>query len=319
MRKRIISGIVLLITATGLFAQASLGSANYNDMRNYNKQYSEPIVTAAAPSGKDVSITVNGLMNIVADNYVAVFNLVQIGESLEEIDKLMNERIDTFRDELHKLGIAGESVKTDLVSFVPRYDVQTESKLFSKSYNEVPSGYEMQKNVSVDYSKSSQLDIIMSSALRAEIYDIVKVDYFIRDIELLRDSLRNECVREMKRKTHAFEQLGMKISDMDVMINDAFYNLQPSERYFSYQSYARPSFNAAKKRQNLNEAPKVVSRYYNQQDYSGYSVVINPVVNEPVIQLSYSITARYTKKENEDTEYFVITPSGDLRQLELKK
>src|SRR6185503_14525713 len=103
---------------------------------------------------------VNGLMNILADHYVAVFNIVQVGESMDSVDQIMNRRIANFQQKLKGIGIEPENVKIDLISFVPNYDIQVENRIFSKTYNEIPAGFEMQKNVSVLYKNSAKLDDI---------------------------------------------------------------------------------------------------------------------------------------------------------------
>ncbi|MDR3056658.1 MAG: SIMPL domain-containing protein [Prevotella sp.] len=316
MMKRILTLYIFSCAVIGLAAQATLGGFNYNEIRNYNNLHNAPASKAVIANNDEIIINVDGLMNVAASNYVAVFNVVQIGESLEEIDKMMNDRINTFKERLRLFNISESNIKVDLVSFVPRYDIQTESKLFSKSYNEIPAGYEMQKNISIQYKESSQLDHITTSALKAEIYDIVKVDYFI-DMQSVKDSLRNECLKELKKKMQSFEIAGLKFDNMDVNVSDDFSTIYPPTKYFSYQSYARPSFNAAKKKQSLNETPKVVSRYYNQQDYSKYDIVINPVVVEPVAQLSYSIVAKYIRKRDEKM-YNIITSAGEIKQLSLR-
>lgn len=316
MMKRILTLYILSCAAIGLAAQATLGGFNYNEIRNYNNSHNIPASKAVIVNNDEIIINVDGLMNVAACDYVAVFNVVQMGESLEEIDRIMNDRINAFKEQLRLFDINESCIKVDLVSFVPRYDIQTESKFFSKSYNEIPAGYEMQKNISIRYKEASKLDHITTSALKAEIYDIIKVDYFI-DLQSVKDSLRNECMKEFKKKMQSFEMAGLKLDAMDVNVSDDFSTIYPPSRYFTYQSYARPSLSAAKKKQSLNETPKVVSRYYNQQDYSKYDIVINPVVVEPVAQLSYSIMAKYIRKKDEKS-YNIITSAGEIKPILLK-
>jgi hypothetical protein len=76
--------------------------------------------TAIAGNG-EITLKVNGLMNIVADNYIAA----------------------------SPRGYRSGAIIADMLSFVPRYEMQAEKRLFSKTYNEVPAGFELQKNVLV--------------------------------------------------------------------------------------------------------------------------------------------------------------------------
>lgn len=312
--KRYLLSITLLLITIALHAQV-LGNAHYNKTTPFSGLLPNHI---GIEKNNEIVIQVNGLLNAVADSYVAVFNVVQIGESAEEVNRIMDERIGLFKKNLNNIGIGEEDIKTDLISFVPRYDIQTESKLFSKSYNEVPSGYELQKNISILFKKSSQLDAITAFALNSEIYDIVKVDYFMNNMAALKDSLRNACMAELKKKIETYEIIGLKLDNMDKNIAESFVSIYPLSRYASYQAFTRPSLGAAKKKQAFTEIPKVTSKYYNQQDYSPYDIVINPVVTEPVVQLSYSVVVKCIRKDEEDKVYNIITPAGEVRQLTLK-
>lgn len=314
MNKRFLALSLVFILAVGLFAQV-MGNSQYDGYSSPSQSNNLTASKASILNNNEIVVQVNGLMNIVADSYVAVFNIVQIGESVEDADRIMNTRISNFRNRLEASNIRLEDVKVDLISFVPKFDIQTESKLFSKSYNEVPSGYEIQKNISVCYKKSSQLDVIVSSALQSEIYDIVKVDYFIENLDQMRDSLRNKCIEGVVRKIKSYELVGVKLDIFEKNVSEDFVTVYPQARYASYQAFSRPSLSEAKKKQTINEAPKITSRYYNPQNYNVYDIVINPVITEPVVQLSFSVLVKYIRKEKEEKVYNLITPSGEVKQI----
>jgi uncharacterized protein YggE len=320
MKKYGILSVFLSFFTIGMSAQAALGNYIYNNQQEFTVpgRNQGVISNAVIANDNEILAQVNGLMNIVADSYVAIFNIVQVGETFTDVDGMMNERIRTFKNKLSGQGIGNENVKIDLVSFVPRYDIQSESKIFSKSYNEIPSGYEMQKNVSVLFTESSQIDMITTAALESEIYDIVKVEYYIDNMQQLRDSLRQKCIEELKKKAATYELIGINLDSMEKSVADNFTTAYPPSRYNTYQAFSRPSLNVAKKK-TVTEVSKITSRYYQPLDYSHYDVVLNPVVTEPVVQLSYSIVTKYKRGDKEkNTLYNIITPSGDVKQLQLK-
>ena len=190
--------ISAIVGLTETNAQVS-GNYQYNNSQTINSDRNPPS-KAVMINNDELLIEVNGLSNIVADNFVAVFNLIQTAETIENTDQLMNNRISIFKQKLQHLGIDTSDIRSDILSFVPKYDIQTESKIFSKTYNEIPSGFELQKNISVRYKNSSKLDDIVSAAAYSEIYDLVKVDYFIPNIQKSLDSLRLKCMHEIKNK-----------------------------------------------------------------------------------------------------------------------
>jgi len=316
--KKVIYILFLIITCAYSVNAQVMGGAQYNVHNDLSRTSS--IVGKLEPNDKEILISINGLMNVVADSYVATFNLIQVGETTDDVDKKMNGRIDSFRNNLKLIGINDKDITIDLVSVVPNYDIQTESKIFSKSYNEQPAGFEMQKNICVHYTKSDQLDAIMSAALKAEIYDLVKSDYFIKDISSLKDSLRIACMEELNRKIKSYEPAGIKFDSMKKSILDNNITVLPASRYFTYQAFARPSLNSIKKKYAYNEAAKPITKYYQPIDYTQYDVVINPVITQPVVQLSYSVTVKYILPENKPTEkaYYIVSPSGDIKQINLK-
>ncbi|MBC7865230.1 MAG: SIMPL domain-containing protein [Bacteroidia bacterium] len=236
MKKSIlVLGLALSAGSFKIFSQ-SMGNSKYGETnKNNNHNYSYGRLNspgnAVVTNNEEISITVNGLMNLVADNYVAIFSIVQVAETIEKADTLMNNRIGTFKQKLRKAGIDVSEIKTDMISFVPKYDIETEQKLFSKVYNEIPAGFELQKNVSVRFKNSDKLDDIMSAAAGSEIFDLVKVDYFIPNIQRSLDSLRKRCLMEYKTKLKDYEMIGFKLDTLKKTFADNFATTYPPNRY----------------------------------------------------------------------------------------
>jgi len=317
------------------YAEKSMANSEYNISANMgNYQYSQGNLqspnanrgpaTNAYPLDDQFTIKVNGLMNAVATSYVAVFNIVQLGLTAKSTDSTMNSTIAEFKRNLEKIGIDTSDFKTDMISFVPKFGYESDKKIFSKRYNEVPDGFELEKNLYVRFKRSSALDGILSAAASAEIYDLVKVDYFLPNAQKLIDSLRLRCLMEAKSRIKSYEMVGFELDTMKKTIADNFTTIFPETRYFSYSAYSRPSFSLLKKRATdqpfVSEYDKPISRYYNQVDYDSYDIIINPVIIEPVVQLSYTITLKYFLKKDQPVVrpkkvYYIISKDGDAKQL----
>jgi uncharacterized protein YggE len=277
----------------------------------------------------EVTLEVCGILNARAETFVAFFHVLQIGETAEKTDSLMSRRIRKFAEGLKSSGIENAVMKTDVISFVPKYELNVVSKLFSKSYNEVPAGFELQKNVIVEYKKSSDLDKIVSAATGAEIYDLVKVDYFITDVKKQYDLLRLQCMLAMKERMKSYELLGVNLETAKRSIVEDFSTVMPQQRYNSYQAVARPSLKALKKMSDeakVNYADLTPSRYYNAVSYDQYDVVINPSVNEPMVQLTYYVKMVFrinadppqpTVSAKVKNNVMLITPNGDLHHIDV--
>jgi uncharacterized protein YggE len=136
----IVAGIIAMLSLTLLFQQTFVnaqvaGNAQYNTPETYQSQ---EIANPVIEDPSSVTIAVSGLLNARADGYVATFNIIQIGETIEDADQLMRDRINKFLQALKAFQLDTSSVKIDMVSFVPKFDYQVDEKVFSKTYNEVP-------------------------------------------------------------------------------------------------------------------------------------------------------------------------------------
>src|ERR1035437_3775073 len=121
-----ISLLLISVSLIGLNLTAqNAGNNLYNNQQVFQKSNRASASNAVIINNNEITIVVNGLMNIMADNYVAVFNIIQVGETPESTNQLMNLRITIFKQELRKIGIDTTETKVDMISFVPRYDYQT--------------------------------------------------------------------------------------------------------------------------------------------------------------------------------------------------
>jgi hypothetical protein len=120
-----------------------------------------------------------------------------------------------------------------------------------------------------------------------------------------------------------FEGMGFELDTVRKAVADNFTTVFPAQRYYGYQAFSRPSIPASRRGNNpvkLNEADKSTSRYYNQVEVDRYDVVLNPLITEPVVQLSYSINAQYYLNETKPqppakNNYFIILESGEVKQI----
>ena len=73
------------------------------------------------------------------------------------VDSMVNIRYNGFCKDLSKAGIQKENIFLDMISLVPVFEMQVEKKLFSKTYNEVPVGFKLEKNIHVHYKKGEEI------------------------------------------------------------------------------------------------------------------------------------------------------------------
>ena len=245
------------------FAQVSGNLIYDNTNRLFFQQAEQPV--KATIQGDLLVLEVNAMMNVTADSYLAIFHLTQVGQTAVEVDSLMNERIAVFTKRLKALGLKDRDVFVDMLNFVPVYQIDTVRRLFSKTYNEVPAGFEIQKNIHVRFRDARILDKIVSAATISEIYDLVKVDYFIEDQGARYDTLRNMAGKLMLRKIEQFEKLGLEVEESHRTGSEKNGAYFPLERYQSYSSNSRMSLNSRRKgQQKVMDSHRPKTLFYNK-------------------------------------------------------
>jgi uncharacterized protein YggE len=310
--KNTVSTAVLLFAAHGLWAQAQ-GNFKYRNLPQNERQqvqsqapnafadYNEPAAGARYIAGADsvFTLTASVMENVVAPEHVAIFSLVQVGLTVDSTNALIEESLKKFISELAAVGIPRENVFIDMVSFEPKYESQIEKKMFGKRAVEVPKGFELKKNVHVRYGDDQLFNSIMSAAAKAEIYDLIKVDYFVSGIDKIYDRLRAEALRIIENKRKAFAAAGVVFdSTYNRFATESSAAYYPADRYLDYASGASVSLDALKKKSSGEtlKAEKTLTQYYHKLPYNAFDHVLNPVVFEPAVQFVYNLNVRYTLK-----------------------
>ncbi len=330
MKSLLLCGTILLLNTLGVRAQ-EMGNAVYGQGRGgqpraVNAGDRSALTTAQPADDQAITLRINGLANVAPTTFVAVFNLLQVGTTPETTTSLMRERIRAFTRSLAGLGIDSTRLRLDVISFVPRFELQAEKRVFSKRFNEVPTGYELQQTLSVLYHNDALAPAILRSAALAEITDLVKVDVSIADPLKPAEQLREQCLLALKARERAYVAAGFRLDTLLHRPTESSATAYPVSRYASYQAAARPSLEAARAGRSLlggqptvTEAPQTTAYYYNPVAPDQYDVVINPTVTGPVIQYSYSLTVQYVPRpaRRAPKKYLLLNSAGETHPLEL--
>jgi uncharacterized protein YggE len=320
MKKHFLLSLIGICLYAEIGAQ-SFGNSGYAEQKNISNEsrktfHDDKELEAEFQSNNEVLLEVRTMLNYRADRYVAVFHLTQIGENLAETNALTNDRLNRFINGLKILGINEKDVFIDVISLVPLYEWEQDKKLFSKTFNEVPKGFEIQKNVHISFSEQKLLNSIISIAAETEIYDFVKMDYIILDVNPLYAQLEAEAKKVLKRKESYFTQLGVPIDTAFKVFAEKTSRVNPSERYASYQ-IAQNNQTISLKKANLQFKPKTNSFYYEKMSEKGYDVVLNPLVLEPCVQLMYDLKVRYRLSEAVKQNIYLLDPAGNLQNIQI--
>ncbi len=300
-----------------------MGNLMYeSNSRIFFQQAEQPV--KATIQGNVLVLEVNAMMNMKADSYLAIFHVTQLGQSAEEADSLMNERIDGVLRRVMEHGVKEKDVFTDMLSFIPVYELEATRKLFSKTYQEVPAGFEIQKNIHIRFTDARVLDKLVTAAAKEEIYDLVKVDFFVAQQSACYDTLRMFATKLLQQKLANFEKLGLKVEESHRLASEKNGAYFPLDRYTTYQSRTQSSLNSRRKGQLVNDIRKSNTHFYNKVPYGNFDIVLHAEITEPPVQYTYNLTlqcqlpeawADKKKDVKEIIKYLWITQEGEVREL----
>jgi hypothetical protein len=312
--------ILFALSAIAFNCQLVQGQVSGNI--NYLQQTRLPESNIEVSTQPNVLITVKGIANIKADSYVAIFNLTQAGENIEELSLLAENRISAIRKKFE--GKTDMEFYTDMISFVPVYEYEVEKKLFSKkTYNEIPKGFELKVNLHIKYKDPNVLSQIVTACAASEIYDLVRVDYFSTQLEQVKKDLAAKAKILLKEKLKFHQELlGIDFTTYKKQMADAYKVVYPLEMYKSYQAYSSSSL-SLKKSATTTQIDKSTTQYYQPVLNKEFDFVINPEIVEPVIQVMYDVTFLVVMPEDKPMaektkEYLLVTPTGEIKNLSLK-
>ncbi|MTB51007.1 DUF541 domain-containing protein [Lewinella sp. W8] len=320
-----------LLGATSLPAQVmgNYQQQNNNTAINYRANF-RGVQRAATflDASNEVEITINALSNQPASSYVAVFSVFQAGKTVSSTNEQMNDRISGVKTALRSLGVPEADIYIDMVNFLPTYAFASEKKIFSrKTLTEVPTGFQLQKNIHVRYRDPALLDQIVTAAAGQEVYDIIKVDYQVDRPQDIYTELRQMTFAYLDTLTQIYSEQGIGLDSAYVITAENAWVAYPADRYKSYTAFAAQQLTAQERDEAVvDKIDKPTLRFYDPIPANDYDLVINPDLLAPAAQFSYSLKVRFVLPERKiptqkiyEQQYFMVTPDGKLVPLRLKE
>lgn len=298
MTKTLIALLSLVLLSTMvLYAQVG-GNAGYGQTGGRaNAELSERAHRVISkedhpPTGTATFLEANVLMNVKANEYVAVFAVSTDGATVAECAQKSDATLKTFVADIHSLGIAADDVFVDFIAQTKTYGFTVEGDIAKEKLV----GFELKKNVSVHYTDRLLLDKLIAAASRSQIFDLVKVDYIVKDLNKVQDKLAEAASRVLDQKKSRYGKLlGVRLVPPMQVYADRSAIHYPTELYDSYTAAESEAMNsnAIRQKYTVQQARKSRTFYYNGLDADGFDEVINPVITEPVVQFTLYLKVKY--------------------------
>ncbi len=296
--KRIILLLVMTsISAITCWAQAS-GNVGYGqgggnaraDQNEKNKRAQTKEEMPPSPTSMFLEASV--LMNVKADEYVAMFGVSQECAAVPECNQKMDATVGEFSSQLKKMGIGQDDIYVDFAAQNKIYGYQVTNNVAKESLV----GFELKKNISIHYQDKALLDKLVIAASNVKIFDLIKVDYVVKDPVPVQNRLIEEAARIVKQKLARDERLlGIKLVPPAQVFAEKASIYFPTEMYDSYTAYESEDVSSDyyREKNTVQRARKSRTFFFNPLNGDGFDVVINPVVIEPVVQFTLYLKVKY--------------------------
>ncbi len=249
------------------------------------------------PSPTSMFLEANVLMNVKADEYVAVFGVLQEGATVAECNQKMDATVGEFSVELKQLGIGGDDVFVDFAAQNKIYGFQVTGSIAKERLV----GFELKKNVSVHYKDKLLLDKLVIAASKSKIFDLIKVDYVVRDPTAVQGKLMDDAAQVLRQKAALYEKLlGIKLQPPVQVYAEKPSIYFPTEMYDSYAASESEEISSDSDRQKytIQGARKSRTFFFNGLNADGFDHITNPVIIEPVVQFTLYLKVKYEIEAN---------------------
>jgi uncharacterized protein YggE len=242
------------------------------------------------PTNTGMFVEANILMNVKADEYVAVFGLALEGATIAECTERMDAAIRAFKQALKPLAVRESDIFVDFVTGPKIYTFDLNGDIARERLT----GYELKKNVSIHYNERDLIDRLVVAAAQANVTDLIKVDYVVKDIRAIQKLLMQAAATVLKSKTEDYEKLlAARIQPAPQIYAERSSIHYPSDMYDAYTAAESDEVVSPNGRNTIQRARKGKTFFFNGLDGDGFDQVINPVITEPVVQFTLYLKVRY--------------------------
>jgi uncharacterized protein YggE len=296
MITRSLTALILVFCAALCAAQTS-GNINYSQSGGISRARQNER-NKRAPSPGEVRppdatfLEASVLMNVLADEYVAVFAVAQECVTVAECSQKIDGVIQEFSGAVQQLGVGRNDINVDFVAQNRIYGYRISGTVAKEEL----AGFEVKKNVSVHYKDKLLLDKLIIAASHSKIFDLIKVDYVVKDQSAVQNRLMEEAARIVKQKAARYEQLlGIKFESPVRIYSEKPGIYFPTEMYDSYTAQESESLINPEDRGKyaIQGARKSRTFFFNALNADGFDAVINPIVLEPVVQFTLYLKVKY--------------------------
>jgi uncharacterized protein YggE len=234
------------------------------------------------------------LFNAEPDEFVAVFGVAQEAPTASESNQKVNAQVEQFLAAAAKLGVNRGNTYVDMITQNRIYNFGPAGN--DNTIREKLSGFETKKTISVKYKDRALLEKLLAAAAQASIFDLIKVDYVVADLNKIRSRLLEEASTVIKQKEDGYTRLLNLRFKRTAIAQESYETYYPGELYLSYTAAESGSVDTSYQQSGARvvRERKSSTSFLEPLDRSAFDVVINSAGLEPVVQCTLYLKVRYS-------------------------
>lgn len=139
-----------------------------------------------------------------------------------------------------------------------------------------------------------ELDNLINAASDYQIYDLVKVDYIVNDVNAVQTQLFKLATEVINDKKNMYTMAtGAKLMPASQIYGSNFYSYYPPQLYKTYAAENSSRVYSDYDRFIKKDLKTSTTYYYDKTDYSGFDKVINPAVVEPAVEFVMQLQIKF--------------------------
>lgn len=223
------------------------------------------------------------LMNVKADEYVVSFGVQGDGQTSLKSEQAVDSKIDALKTQLASIGLS--ETFTDFINQAPYYEYDAAGKTATEKLK----GFKTAKNIMIRYKDRNALRQITNMANALGIYDLIKIDFVIKDFSNIKTKMMAEAIKIVKGKEQTYTALGVTLKPVGV-VSEKFRTYSPDELYQDYTAYESGSAQGYRK---VVQKSKASTSYYSGFDGKDFDLTINQSTLEPNVQAVMYLKVKY--------------------------
>jgi uncharacterized protein YggE len=260
---------------------------------------------------QQVELSVRVLSNQQADAYTAVFNLTQMAATLESAKNLLQDRFNGLMQGLQSVGVPKDAVHLEMISLKPV--LSSNNSNISKTNQAIPEAFVLQQNIYVRYQNPSKLADIQFVAAQFEIYDLLKVDYQLKNQTTYLQEMQQKAIDYLLLEIELMqEKLGLDLESGYRIVAEDQQILYPNQQIKKQLSLSKLSLDRTQEKGKLPVVYQPTATFYDAVSSHEFDIVIHPERWKPSVQLMYHLQINIEVKDTQkpSKEYFWLTPDG---------